>query len=176
MQTRSRTVEMPSGPEFAVGLRYEHSSDWLRPVGLLPERKRQFSQPPLHPMRFDVRKVLAVHARCALVGAALGIDQCPLALGATSLAPRAGERHIVLTNNTSQPIIEIYVADDGTNNWQEDGLGSELLLPGNSVSVDIDDQNANCRVDIKIVLDNGLSLVHRGVNACRAEGSVVSIR
>ena len=99
-----------------------------------------------------------------------------LALGAISLAPRAGERHFVLTNNTSQPIIEIYVADDGTNNWQEDGLGSEFLLPGNSVSVDIDDRNGNCRVDIKIVLDNGLSLVHRGVNACRAEGSVVSIR
>src|ERR1700722_5306470 len=32
-------------PEFAVGLRYKHSSDWLWPVGLLPERKRQFSQP-----------------------------------------------------------------------------------------------------------------------------------
>src|SRR5438552_5868358 len=31
--------------EFAVGLRYKHSSDWLRPVSLLPERKRQFSQP-----------------------------------------------------------------------------------------------------------------------------------
>ena len=42
-------------------------------VGLPPERKRQFSQPPLHPMRFNVRKVLAVYARCALVGAALGI-------------------------------------------------------------------------------------------------------
>ena len=68
-----------------------------------------------------------------------------LALGAISLAPRAGERHIVLTNNTHQPITEIYVADDGTDNWQEDGLGSEFLLPGNSVSVDIDDQNGNCR-------------------------------
>jgi hypothetical protein len=99
-----------------------------------------------------------------------------LALSAISLAPRAGERHIALTNNTHQPIIEIYVADDGTDNWQEDGLGSEFLLPGNSVSVDIDDRNGNCRVDIKIVLDNGLSLVHRGVNACRAEGSVVLIR
>jgi hypothetical protein len=99
-----------------------------------------------------------------------------LALGAISLAARAGERHIVLTNNASQPLIEIYVADDGTDNWQEDGLGSEFLLPGNSVSVDIDDQNANCRVDIKTVLDNGSSLVRRGVNACRAEGSAVSIR
>src|SRR6516225_5328080 len=60
-------------PEFAVGLRYEHSSDWLRPVALLPERKRQFSQPPLDPIGLDVRKILAVSSRRAPVGAALGI-------------------------------------------------------------------------------------------------------
>ena len=60
-------------PEFAVGLRYEHSSDGVRSISLLPERKRQFGQPPLDPIRFDVRKILAVHARCALVRAALGI-------------------------------------------------------------------------------------------------------
>src|ERR1700732_5056509 len=30
--------------EFAVGLWYKHSSDWLRPVSLLSERKRHFSQ------------------------------------------------------------------------------------------------------------------------------------
>src|SRR5262249_13718908 len=60
-------------PEFAVGLRYEHASDRLRSVGLLPERKRQFGQPPLHPIRFDVRKVLTVYSRCTLVGTALGI-------------------------------------------------------------------------------------------------------
>src|SRR5438270_1967374 len=41
-------------PEFAVGLWYKHSSDWLRPVSLLPERKRQFSQPPLDPIRLAV--------------------------------------------------------------------------------------------------------------------------
>ena len=60
-------------PEFAVGLRYEHASDWLWPVSLLPERKRQFGQPPLDPVRLDVRKILAVDPRRALVGAALGI-------------------------------------------------------------------------------------------------------
>ena len=60
-------------PEFAVGLRYKHSSDWLWPVGLLPESKRQFSQPPLDPVCLDVRKVLAVDPRRPLVGAALGI-------------------------------------------------------------------------------------------------------
>src|SRR5262249_2636549 len=32
-------------PEFAVGLRYEHSSDGSRSVRLLPEGKRQFAKP-----------------------------------------------------------------------------------------------------------------------------------
>ena len=42
-------------------------------VDLLPERKRQFAQPSLHPIRFDGLEVLTIHARRALVGAALGI-------------------------------------------------------------------------------------------------------
>ena len=58
-------------PEFAVGFRYEHSSDGVWSVSLLPERKRQFAKPPLHPIRFNVREFLTVHTRCALVGAAL---------------------------------------------------------------------------------------------------------
>jgi hypothetical protein len=60
-------------PEFALGLRYEHSSDRLRSVSLLPERKRQFAKPPLYPIGLDVREVLSIHTRCALVRAALGI-------------------------------------------------------------------------------------------------------
>ena len=60
-------------PKFAVGLRDEHSSDGIRSVGLLPERKRQFAEPPLHPVRLDVREVLTVHPRCALVGPALSV-------------------------------------------------------------------------------------------------------
>ena len=55
----------PQRPESAVGLRYKHSSDWLWSVSLLPERKRQFSQPPLDPIGLDVRKILAVDPRRA---------------------------------------------------------------------------------------------------------------
>jgi len=60
-------------PEFAIGLWYEHSSNRIRSVSLLPERKRQFAEPSLHPIRFNVREFLSIHARCALVGAALSI-------------------------------------------------------------------------------------------------------
>ena len=87
----------------------------------------------------------------------------------------SGERHLVLTNNTRDPIAEIYLSDDRADSWQEDLLGSEFLLPGKSVSVDIDDRNGNCRVDVKAVFDNGAHLVNRGINACR-DGHTVSIR
>ena len=60
-------------PELAVGLWYVHAPDWFRSVSLLPERKRQFAQPSLDPIRLDRFEVLTVHARRALVGAALGV-------------------------------------------------------------------------------------------------------
>ena len=95
---------------------------------------------------------------------------------ATMPPAHSGERHVVLTNNTRERIIEIYVSDDHTDNWQEDLLGLEFLLPGSSVSVNIDDRNDNCRIDVKTVLSNGSSLVYRGVNACLADGHAVLIR
>ncbi|WP_206667930.1 hypothetical protein [Sphingomonas glacialis] len=73
MQTRSRTVEMPSGLSLPLAFRYMDPSDRLRSVRLLSERKRQFGQPPLDAVRLDIREVLTIHAGCALVGAALGV-------------------------------------------------------------------------------------------------------
>ena len=64
-------------PELAVGLRDEHSSDRIRLVALLPERKRQFAKPPLDAIRLNVREVLTVYPRCALVRATLGIRRVP---------------------------------------------------------------------------------------------------
>jgi hypothetical protein len=91
-----------------------------------------------------------------------------LVQGAAGPPSGSDGRRIVLTNNTQQTIAEIYVSDDdGTDSWQEDLLGSEFLLPGGSVIVDVDDRNGNCIVDIKTVLNNGSDLIKRGLNACR---------
>jgi hypothetical protein len=96
--------------------------------------------------------------------------------GATGPPARGEERHVLLTNNTRQPIVEIYVSDDGAGNWQADLLGSDFLPPGGSVLLDIEDRNGNCRVDVRTVLDDGSELVSHGVNVCRAEGDAVSAR
>src|SRR5258705_3269281 len=50
-------------PQLAIGLRDKHSSDRVWPVSLLPERKRQFTEPLLHPVRFDLCEILAIDTR-----------------------------------------------------------------------------------------------------------------
>jgi hypothetical protein len=74
MQTRSRRVEIPSGRSLPLAFGMNTPLDGIRSVVLLPERKRQSAEPPLHPVRFDVRELLTVHTRRTLVGAALGIS------------------------------------------------------------------------------------------------------
>ena len=88
----------------------------------------------------------------------------------------SGNGHVILTNNTRQPIVEIYVSDDGAAHWGEDLLGSEFLLPSRSVVFDVNDRNGNCRVDVKAVLDNGSDLIKRGVNACLIDGHAIAVR
>jgi hypothetical protein len=96
--------------------------------------------------------------------------------GAPGPPAEGGERHVLLTNNTREPIVEIYVSDVGSGNWQGDLLGSDFLPSGGSVAVDIEDRNSRCRVDVKMVLDDGSDLVSRGVDVCRAEDEAVSLR
>ncbi|HEY2539838.1 MAG TPA: hypothetical protein VGI28_10135 [Stellaceae bacterium] len=89
---------------------------------------------------------------------------------------QAGERQILLTNNTRELIVEIYISDAGVGNWQADLLGSDFLPPGEAILVDIDDRNGRCRVDFKTVLDDGTELLDRGVNVCRSADQAVSLR
>ena len=64
---------MPSGLSLPLAFGMYTRLIGFRSVSLLPERKRQFAQPSLDPIRLDRLEVLTVHARRALVGAALGV-------------------------------------------------------------------------------------------------------
>ena len=87
-----------------------------------------------------------------------------------------GERHVLFTNETRQPIVEIYVSEDGDSDWQSDLLGSDFLLPGDSVRVDMRDRNGNCRVDVRAVLNDGSERIERGVRVCLDDGHAVSLQ
>jgi hypothetical protein len=57
-------------------------------VSLFPERKRQFAKPPLDAIRLDVREVLTVYPRCALVRATLRVGVCQNVLTADLVVQR----------------------------------------------------------------------------------------
>src|SRR3974377_2072470 len=73
MQTRSPKGEMPSGLSLPLAFGMYTRLMGSGRSSLLPERKRQFPQPSLDPIRLDRLEVLTVHARRALVGAAPGV-------------------------------------------------------------------------------------------------------
>ena len=95
---------------------------------------------------------------------------------ATGPPAAALDRHVQLTNNTRMAIVEIYLAQVGSERWQEDLLGNEILLPDNSVILTFEDGTSYCRFDVKIVYDDGVAVVRRDINMCRMEGFTISYR
>jgi hypothetical protein len=114
--------------------------------------------------------MLKTVAAAALTGSLVVLVQ-----GATGPPPVGGTRHFRFTNETREPIVELHVAAVGTGLWQPDLLG-DYLPPGESVPVDFEDRNENCRVDVRMVLDDGSERVSRGIDICRIEGYAVSLR
>jgi hypothetical protein len=104
-----------------------------------------------------------------------GVDPWRLEIVAGSSAS-AFDRRIELTNNTRMAIVEIQIAKVGTGRWESDLLGGDILLPTQSVLVDIDDAKGYCRFDIRTVFDDGTSSTRRDIDVCTVERFAVSYR
>jgi hypothetical protein len=94
---------------------------------------------------------------------------------ATGPPATALDRWIEFTNNTRMVIAEIYVSHVGTQLWDVDILGSDLLAPTSSTLVKIDD-GGGCRFDLKAVFDDGTTQILRNVNICATERYAISHR
>ncbi|MBV9374932.1 MAG: hypothetical protein JO320_07750 [Alphaproteobacteria bacterium] len=95
---------------------------------------------------------------------------------ATGPPALAFERQIEVTNNTRMAIVEIQIARVGTDRWETDLLGEDILLPAQSLMVDIEDAKGYCRFDFKTVFDDGATLIRRNVDVCAAERFAISYR
>jgi serine protease Do len=94
---------------------------------------------------------------------------------ATGPPASALDRWIELTNNTRMIIAEIYLCRVGSQLWNVDLLGRDLLAPAGSVMVNIDEE-AGCRFDLKTVFDDGTTQIRRNVNVCDVERYAISYR
>jgi hypothetical protein len=78
----------------------------------------------------------------------------------------AANRHVDIVNATGKPMVEFYASNAGTDDWEEDILGQDILQDGESFDADIDDGTGACKFDFKAVFQDGSSRVRRGVDVC----------
>jgi hypothetical protein len=92
-------------------------------------------------------------------------------MGAVSGWPgSASARKIELKNETDIAIVEMYSGQKG-GTWSADLLGDEILVPGQSVMVELDtgEGTQGCGFDVKTVFDNGTVAIRRNVNFCNVD-------
>jgi hypothetical protein len=92
-------------------------------------------------------------------------------LAAAALLPsatpaQAADRKVEVVNSTNQALQEFYASNAKRASWEEDILGTDVLPPGRSISIDIDDGSGACVFDFLAVLEGGRKIEQRGVNVC----------
>ena len=107
---------------------------------------------------------LKLAARAALLCAT---TLAAVALSTTGANADNEDRRVRIINNTSYTMQRFYASNVDTDDWEEDILGNDVLRPGCSVVVNIDDGTGHCMYDFKAVFSNGRSLVRQGINVCR---------
>ncbi len=84
----------------------------------------------------------------------------------TAMPVSAQDRHVKVVNKTGVTMTGLYGSNVGSDSWEEDILGSDVLESGTSVNVNFDDGTGYCKYDLKAVFEDGDSVVKRGVNVC----------
>ncbi len=76
-------------------------------------------------------------------------------------------RNVLIVNQTGQTIYRFYGSNVGTNSWEEDILGSSVLLSGQSVNINFDDGSGYCNFDFKVEFQDGSYVTESNINVCQ---------
>jgi len=88
------------------------------------------------------------------------------ALAGTNAAV-AADRKVKVVNKTKTAIFAFYASRTSTNDWEEDILGDDVIMPGESMVIDIDDGTGACRFDFKGEFEDGDEVVKSNVDVCK---------
>lgn len=96
-----------------------------------------------------------------------------LALGALALAAiglstgaSAEDRRVKVINETQFTVVEFYGSNAGSEDWEEDVLGQDVLKPGKSVVINFDDGSGYCKFDFLVKFEDGDQVEKRGIDVC----------
>lgn len=88
------------------------------------------------------------------------------ALAGTNAA-LAADRKVKVINKTKTPIFAFYASRTSTSDWEEDILGDDVIMPGESLLIDIDDGTGACKFDFKGEFEDGDEVVKKNVDVCK---------
>lgn len=90
-----------------------------------------------------------------------------LAILATTALPAAAlDRKVTIVNNTNFTIVRFYGSNKGSDSWEEDILGSDVLGPNSSVSINFDDGSGYCKFDFRAEFNDGDVIIEKNINIC----------
>jgi hypothetical protein len=76
------------------------------------------------------------------------------------------DRRVTIVNETGFTMTNFYGSNTGSNSWEEDILGQDVLPSGSQVSINFNDQSGYCMFDFKAVFEDGDELIRERVNVC----------
>jgi hypothetical protein len=87
---------------------------------------------------------------------------------ACSVHAQAADRHVRIINETSYSMLHFYASNTIRTSWEEDILGLDVLRPGETVRVNIDDGTGRCMFDLRAEFPGGKFAERCNVNVCTA--------
>jgi hypothetical protein len=77
------------------------------------------------------------------------------------------DRRVRIINNTSEVMMKFQASNRDSRSWEEDILGRDVLRPGQSVMININDGTGYCVFDFRATFRSGATATRRQVNVCR---------
>ena len=77
------------------------------------------------------------------------------------------DRRVKVINNSSSTMTKFQASNKASKSWEEDILGSDILKPGQSVVVNINDGTGYCVFDLRATFKGGATVVRRNINICQ---------
>ncbi|PTV93589.1 hypothetical protein C8J27_11436 [Rhodobacter aestuarii] len=87
-------------------------------------------------------------------------------LASIAVPAAALDRRVKIVNVTGYTMVRFYGSNTGSDSWEEDILGRDVLPSGDSVVINFDDASGYCKFDFKAVFEDGDELIKEGVNVC----------
>ncbi|MCI2400445.1 hypothetical protein [Aliiroseovarius subalbicans] len=84
----------------------------------------------------------------------------------STVTAEAQDRRVTIINDTGYTIVEFYGSNEGSDSWEEDILGTDVVPTGTTVNINFDDGSGYCMFDFKAVFSDGDVLERRGVDVC----------